>query len=105
MKNCSALLFLIILAFKLNGQENVISGNFAIRDFTVANDSVYFIEKRHIQYYNIQKKDTSTNKYFMGGYGLKVFNDTIDRQIISVSNEFEQLVSSLRFYKKSSKKV
>lgn len=93
--------FLLFSATIFLAQETVVNGEFAIRDFTITKDSLFFIEKRYSKYHHLPKNDTTTNKYFIGGYGLKIFKD--NNTIISISNEFEATVSSLRFYNKSLK--
>ena len=106
MRKYSIFLFIVITSFWVNAQEVIINSDFVIRDFIVKKDSIFFIKKRYIRYYNQSLKDTvSNNKYFIGGYGLKLYNDSNSNQIISVSNEFVRKVSSLRFYNKSLKKI
>lgn len=105
MKQNNILLILAFMSFWVNAQETIIQSGFAIRDFAIHKDSIYFIEKRDIKYKNYRTENKSPKEYFIGGYGVKIFNDSLNKEVISISNEFEQTVSSLRFYNKSSQKV
>ncbi|MGZ0015663.1 hypothetical protein [Yeosuana sp. AK3] len=88
----------------LTAQETILKTDFSVRDFSINNDSIFLIEKRDVKYYNFTIKSV-TNDYFIGGYGLKLFNDTISNEIITVSSEFTRPVTSLRFYNKKTKVV
>ncbi|WP_299062920.1 hypothetical protein [uncultured Polaribacter sp.] len=105
MKKHNIFLLLIGLSVWVHAQENIINSDFAIRDFSIQKDSIYFIEKRDVKSYNFKTNKITKDGYFIGGYGLHIFNDIKNDQIITISNEFERTISSLRFYNKKSKKV
>ncbi|WP_417888455.1 hypothetical protein [Xanthomarina gelatinilytica] len=100
----SVIAFQVLLTSPLYSQkkEILIKNNFAIRDFYLDNDSLFFIKKRDIYLYNL-KSHTSKN-YFIGGYGLKLYNLKNKNVIVSASNELVRNVSSVRFYNKSTNK-
>src|SRR5690606_13240066 len=75
------------------------------RDFFMKKDSIFLIEKRDVSYFNYLEKNRTVQTYFIGGYGLEIYDDSKNNQIITVSNEFSRPVSSLRFYNKSFKEV
>jgi hypothetical protein len=81
---------------------NVIKTDFAIRDFNVYQDSLFFIKKRDVHLYNLNDK-TSKN-YFIGGYGIKIISSSNSNEIITASNELVRNVSSVRFYNKNKDK-
>ncbi|WP_417558829.1 hypothetical protein, partial [Mesoflavibacter zeaxanthinifaciens] len=83
-------------------ESNVISADFAIRDFTITKDSIFYIKKRDAFLYN--KKDQSQNNYFIGGYGLEIYTRENSNMIITASNELVRNVSSVRFYNKKTEK-
>jgi hypothetical protein len=103
MKKIKIFLLLVFLAINASAQETLVNGDFTIRDFFVEKDSIFYIEKRDVKYRNIKDINKVFDSYFIGGYGLRIFNNL--NEIITVSNEFEQTVSSLRFYNKKSKIV
>lgn len=105
MKYNKIFLLLLFVSFWANAQKTFINSDFAIRDFFIELDSVYYIEKRNVKNFDINTQKVSPEGYFIGGYGLKIFDDVENNQIITVSNEFEKTVSSIRFYDKYSKKV
>ncbi|GAA4268729.1 hypothetical protein [Hyunsoonleella aestuarii] len=105
MKIFSLLGFLVFLPFTLTAQETVRSNSFSVRDFIIEKDSIFLIEKRNVMYYDLSVESSQFHSYFIGGYGLEIYNDERNNEIITVSNEFIQNVCSLRFYNKSSKKV
>jgi hypothetical protein len=103
MKNYRITLFLIFAIFEVNAQETIVNGSFTIRDFFEKQDTIFYIEKRDVKFFNKNEQDLVFEEYFIGGYGLKIFN--YYNEIVSISNEFEQNVSSLRFYSKKGKEV
>lgn len=93
----------IIIAFitlPILGQEatTVVSEDFAIRDFEITKDSIFYIKKRSANLY--AKSDGSKLDYFIGGYGLKIKAQQGSNTIITASNELVDTVSSVRFYNK-----
>jgi WD40 repeat protein len=105
MKIFNLLVFFIFLSIGLEAQETFLRNSFSVRDFFVKNDSIFLIEKRDVKYFNYAIENRLVQTYFIGGYGLEIFDDPQNNEIITVSNEFTQTVSSLRFYNKSSKLV
>lgn len=102
MKIFTTSFLLFLVSFNIEAQETILRSDFSVRDFFIARDSIFLIEKRDVKIFD--KKNVVKN-YFIGGYGLKIFDDYENNNIITVSNELENTVSSLRFYNKSSKKV
>jgi hypothetical protein len=100
----NALLF-ILISMGLQAQETFLRNKFSVRDFFIKQDSIFYIEKRDVIYFRNQDKTGAINTYFIGGYGLEIYDDSKNNQIITVSNEFPRPVSSLRFYNKSIKIV
>lgn len=105
MRVFSLSVFFLFLVFATQAQETFLRNNFTVRDFFIKNDSVFFIEKRDVNYYNYSIDNSPIQSYFIGGYGLEIYDDFQNNEIISVSNEFTKTVSSIRFYDKASKKV
>ena len=103
MRNYRITLFLMLATLVVSAQETIVNGSFTIRDFFEEQDSIFYIEKRDIKYFNKNEQGLAFEEYFIGGYGLKIFNNY--HEIVSISNEFEQNVSSLRFYSKKEKEV
>lgn len=101
MKKLKAIIFLLLLSFSINAQETIIKTSFPSRDFYLSQDSIVYIEKRDVQInYNTNKEN-----YFIGGYGLEIYNNKINNEIITASNELVRNVSSVRFYNKNTKKI
>lgn len=96
---------LLLFAFSVEAQETFLKNSFAVRDFFVKKDSIFLIEKRDVKYFNSSKENSPIQSYFIGGYGLEIYDDSENNEVITVSNEFHRTVSTLRFYNKSSKKV
>lgn len=105
MKTFKKTLLFIVISISLNAQETILKTEFSIKDFTVENDSIFLIEKRDVKYYNINTNGNTNNIYFIGGYGLKLYNDVANNEIITIANEFQKPVSSLRFYNKKTKEI
>lgn len=105
MKIFSLIGFPLFLTLTLTAQETVRENSFSVRDFILAKDSIFLIEKRDVKYYDLSLKSSQVHSYFIGGYGLEIYNDEKNNEIITVSNEFIQNVCSLRFYNKSAKTV
>lgn len=105
MKTCNFMIFFLLCSYALQAQETFLSNSFSVRDIIVQKDSVFLIEKRDVKYFNYNIENSPVHSYFIGGYGLGIYNDSINNELITVSNEFHRTVSSLRFYNKSSKKV
>ncbi|MFY9242538.1 MAG: WD40 repeat domain-containing protein [Polaribacter sp.] len=104
MRNYRITLFLMLATtLGVNAQETIVNGSFTIRDFFEEQDSIFYIEKRDVKYFNKNEQDLAFEEYFIGGYGLKIFNNY--NEIVSISNEFEQNVSSVRFFNKKEKEV
>lgn len=82
--------------------ETIIKADFAIRDFNLVKDSIFYTEKRNMFLYD-KKTKISTN-YFMGGYALKTYAQSNSKTIITASNELVDTVSSVRFYNKKTNK-
>lgn len=99
--------FLVInffIAFSFAQQaETVMDSDFVVRDFRTVNDSIIFVKKRDL----FLTDDTFKmfKKYFIGGYGLKMFIQPDSNAIITVSNELVKNVSSVRFYNKEEEKA
>jgi WD40 repeat protein len=91
----------LLLPFSIAGQEVIKKTNFPVRDFYFSQDSIVYIEKRNVQIESKNKKEA----YFIGGYGLELFVENTNNEIITVSNELVKNVSSVRFYNKNTKKV
>lgn len=87
-------LIIFLIPLYTGAQEVILQTDFASRDFFVDKETIYYIEKRDVIITNKNKK---TN-YFIGGYGLELFNDYENGEIISASNELVNPVSSVRFY-------
>ena len=81
--------------------QTLISEDFAIRDFTVSEDSIYYIKKRDL--YLLDRKSNTKRSFFLGGYGLKLKTQQFDNNMITVANELVDTVSSVRFYNKNKK--
>lgn len=105
MKLIKGLIVLCFLPVFTGAQETTIlvRSDFAIRDFEIVKDSIIFIKKRDVNLLNLN--DNSSHEYFMGGYGLEIFVDRDNNNIITAANELVENVSSVRFYNKSIKKV
>ncbi len=105
MRDISWINILILIQFlSLNisySQETevLVSEDFAIRDFVIAEDSIYYIKKRNACFF--QRKTNVTETLFIGGYGLKISYNPITDKLITVSNELVDAVSSVRFYDKN----
>lgn len=96
---------LLLFAFSVKAQETFLNNSFAVRDFFLKKNSIFLIEKRDVKYFNYSKENSPIQSYFIGGYGLEIFDDSENNEVITVSNEFHRTVSTLRFFNKSSKKV
>ncbi|MCK7589534.1 hypothetical protein M0G43_03000 [Subsaxibacter sp. CAU 1640] len=99
MKKFSAYL-VILFSCSIFSQEVHLHGNFTIRDFFINKDTTYYIEKRHVRI----SPESGKYGYFMGGYGLKIFDNPKKNEVITVSNELINTVCSVRFFNKSSNK-
>ncbi|MCB0745486.1 MAG: hypothetical protein KDC67_16385, partial [Ignavibacteriae bacterium] len=82
--------------------ETIKKTEYAVRDFCVSKDTIYYIEHRDIHVENTDTKVESS--FFIGGYGLEMFNLN-SNEIITTSNELVQNVSSFRFYQKNANEV
>ncbi|WP_242158110.1 WD40 repeat domain-containing protein [Aestuariivivens sediminis] len=105
-----ALYISIILVFtKVACQEVILNTGFTVRDFDIIDNTLLYIEKRDIKNYNLITKthDTliDTNGYFIGGYGLKLFCDYKNQNIITASNELIRDIGSIRFYDVPKKEI
>lgn len=76
----------------------VIKTDFAVRDFNVLGDSIYYLKKRNA-YFHDMKTNVSKN-HFIGGYGLKIENVKNTNTIVFASNELVDTVSSVRVFNK-----
>ena len=94
---------ILLLPFSMVGQEVIKKTNFPVRDFHVSQDSMWFIKKRDVHI--IDRPNNNETNYFIGGYGLEIFVDSTNNEIITASNELVRNISSVRFYNKSTKKV
>lgn len=104
------LFLLSLLFFNISyTQEIVLKTNFPIRDFKINDNTIVYIEKRDIKFFNlISKKEDSVikkNGYFIGGYGLNIYYPKADDFIITSSNELIKDRSSIRFYDIKTKEV
>ena len=99
------ILILTLVQVKVNAQETktLVSTDFTIRDFSIYNDSVFFIKKRDVHLYDLKTK--TSNEYFIGGYGLEMATNKNSNYIITASNELVRNVCSVRFYNKKTKTV
>ncbi len=102
MKPIKTALLFILITTGLQAQETFLRNEFSVKDFFIKQDSIFLIEKRDVIYFNYLDNNSAVNTYFIGGYGLEIYDDSKNNQIITVSNEFPRPVSSLRFYNKSS---
>ncbi|NRA91348.1 MAG: hypothetical protein HRU26_01460 [Psychroserpens sp.] len=86
------------------GQEikTLIQESFAIRDFVVTKDSVFYIKKRDAVL--LDKTTKRSRSFFIGGYGLEISTSQKSSNLITVANELVDTVSSVRFYNKNNKK-
>ncbi|MCL8008104.1 hypothetical protein [Gelidibacter japonicus] len=105
MKPIKHAFLFILISMGSQAQETLLRNNFSVRDFFIKKDSIFLIEKRDVSYFNYLEKNRTVQTYFIGGYGLEIYDDSKNNQIITVSNEFSRPVSSLRFYNKSFKEV
>jgi WD40 repeat protein len=103
MKVIKTIIIFLLFPFSMIGQEVVKKTNFPSRDFYISQDSIYFIEKRDVHI--IDKTSNNETDYFIGGYGLELFVDEINNEIITASNELVRNASSIWFYNKSTQKV
>lgn len=94
---------MLLLPFSSAGQEVIKKSNFPVRDFYVSQDSMWFIKKRDVHI--IDRSNNNETNYFIGGYGLEIFVDSTNNEIITASNELVRNISSVRFYNKNTKKV
>lgn len=98
-----SILFLFSINKSYSQKElNVISTDFAIRDFTITKDSIFYIKKRDA--FLLDKKNQSQDHYFIGGYGLEIYAKESSNMIVTASNELVRNVSSVRFYNKKTEK-
>ena len=105
MKAFKKTFLFILISIGLNAQETILKTDFAIRDFTVENDSIFLIDKRDVKYFSLIRERTTDNIFFIGGYGLKLVMNENGNEIITIANEFQKSVTSLRFYKKKTKNI
>lgn len=103
MKTFQKVFLFSFICFNLKAQENILKTEFAVRDFTVKTDSIFLIEKRDVKYFSLKNSASSDNAYFIGGYGLKLYDDSYNNELITIANEFQKPVTSLRFYNKKTK--
>lgn len=91
---------LIFFTLPILAQEatTLVSEDFAIRDFEITPDSIFYIKKRSSNLFD--KTSGSKLDYFIGGYGLKIKANQGSNTIITASNELVDTVSSVRFYNK-----
>ena len=102
MKKISFIIFLLVfnnIFIDQDSIENIIHSDFTIRDFIVEKDSVFYIKKRNL-YHHINNQSKPDSKRFVGGYGLKVFKNK-KNELITVSNELVENVSSIRYFEKN----
>jgi len=103
MRRFKIIVIMLLLPFSIAGQEVIKKTNFPVRDFYVSQDSICLIEKRDV--HSIDRVTNSGTDYFIGGYGLEIYNSKKSNEIITVSNELVKKVSSVRFFNKNTKKV
>jgi WD40 repeat protein len=101
MRRFKIMVVVLLLPFSMAGQEVIKKTNFPSRDFYISQDSIVYIEKRNVQ---IESKNKIEN-YFIGGYGLEIYNSKISNETITASNELVRNISSVRFYNKNIQKV
>jgi WD40 repeat protein len=101
MRRFKIIVVVLLLSFSMVGQEVIKKTNFPSRDFYISQDSIVYIEKRNVKIEGENKKED----YFIGGYGLEIYNSKTSNEIITASNELVKNVSSVRFYNKNTKKV
>ncbi len=105
MKTFKKTLLFIVISISLNAQETILKTDYSVKDFTVANDSIFLIDKRDVKYFSLTKAHTTDNIFFIGGYGLKLVVNEKGNEIITIANEFQKPVTSLRFYNKKTKNI
>ena len=95
------IIILILLYQSSAAQETIIKSNYSIRDFFKKDNEITYIEKRMV----FTKTVNSFRDYFIGGYGLEIYDNSEKDEIISVSNELLRPVCSVRFYNKPTDSV
>ena len=103
------LLLFLLLTNPGSSQEVILKTDFAVRDFEIKDQIVFYIEKRDIKSYNFKTKSNNTlvkkEGYFIGGYGIKLFSLYNEHKIVTASNELREDRSSIRFYDTNLKEV
>lgn len=105
MKTFNTISLFILISVSLNAQETILKTDYSVKDFTIANDSIFLIDKRDVKYFSLTKERTTDNLFFIGGYGLKLVVNEKSNEIITIANEFQKPVTSLRFYNKKTKNI
>lgn len=102
MKKIKLLFFALFLTIYAKSQETIKTTTFSVRDFSIHQDSIFYLEHRDIYIENTKTNNKSF--FFIGGYGLELFNLN-SKEILTASNEHVQNVSSFRFYDKAKNEV
>ncbi|WP_242092368.1 hypothetical protein [Aestuariivivens sediminicola] len=102
-------IFILLLFSKATCQDIVVETGFTVRDFEIIENTLLYIEKRHIKNFNFKSKqrDSLINSegFFIGGYGLRLYPFLDQDLIVTASNELVKDRSSIRFYNVSTKSI